>query len=34
VAAEQKKLTNNINLDKAAAGQASTPVNFKGDDKP
>ena len=28
ITAEQKKLTNNINLDKAAAGQPSTAVDF------
>ena len=30
IAQEQKKLTNNINLDKAAAGQPSTAVDFSG----
>ncbi len=34
VAEETKKLNNNIALDKAAAGQASTPVNFKGTSQP
>ncbi len=34
IAEEQKKLTNNINLDKKAAGQKSTPVDFDGDDAP
>ncbi|CAK7237323.1 hypothetical protein SBRCBS47491_009937 [Sporothrix bragantina] len=32
IAAEQKKLTTNINLDKAAAGQTSQSVDFTGDD--
>jgi hypothetical protein len=31
---EQKKLTNNINLDKKAAGQASKGVAFTGDVQP
>ena len=30
IATEQKKLDNNISLDKAAAGQASTAVDFSG----
>jgi len=30
IATEQTKLTNNINLDKKAAGQASTAVSFDG----
>lgn len=34
LAVEQKKLNNNIKLDKTAAGQASTSVSFKGTDKP
>ena len=34
VAAETKKLNNNIALDKAAAGQASTPVDFTGTSQP
>jgi hypothetical protein len=32
IAAEQKKLNNNIALDTAAAGQASTAVSFAGSD--
>ncbi|KAK3335500.1 hypothetical protein B0T19DRAFT_10137 [Cercophora scortea] len=34
IAAESKKLNNNIALDKAAAGQKSTPVNFQGTSQP
>lgn len=34
VAAEQKKLTNNINLDKTAAGAASKGVIFTNDTQP
>ena len=30
IATEQAKLTNNINLDKKAAGQVSTAVDFSG----
>lgn len=32
IAAETKKLNNNISLDKAAAGQTSESIDFDGDD--
>ena len=34
IAAETKKLNKNIDLDKAAAGQTSTSVNFQGTSQP